>query len=129
MTTTATTSSRNIALAAARVVAGLLGAIQLAGATFFLLIAPDEAVWVGPWIDVPIVALTLSGIFLKLGLALLPGLTAARRITMGLLAVTIGVAVTLVKMPVYDEPEGVLFLLFDAVLLGLLTLGWRAARR
>lgn len=94
-----------------------------------MLIAPDEAVWVGPWIDVPIVALTLSGIFLKLGLALLPGLTAARRITMGLLAVTIGVAVTLVKMPVYDEPEGVLFLLFDAVLLGLLTLGWRAARR
>lgn len=129
MTTTVTTSSRNIALAAARVAAGLLGAIQLAGATFFLLIAPDEAVWVGPWIDVPIVALTLSGIFLKLGLALLPGLTATRRITMGLLAVTIGVAVTLVKIPMYDEPEGVLFLLFDAVLLGLLTLAWRAARR
>lgn len=129
MTTTVTTSSRNIALAAARVAAGLLGAIQLAGATFFLLIAPDEAVWVGPWIDVPIVALMLSGIFLKLGLALLPGLTAARRITMGFLAVTIGVAVTLVKIPVYDEPEGVLFLLFDAVLLGFLTLAWRAARR
>lgn len=129
MTTTVTTSSRNAALVTARVAAGLLGSIQLAGAIFFLFAAPDEAVWVGPWLDVPIVALTLSGIFLKLAVAVLPRLYVRRRIAMGFLAVAIGVGVTLVKIPVYNEPEGVLFIGLDAVLLGLLTLAWRAARR
>jgi hypothetical protein len=33
-----------------------------------------------------------------------------------------------VKIPVYDEPEGVLFLAFDTVLLGVLLLSWRATR-
>lgn len=128
MTTTITTSSRNVALATSRIVAGLLGAMQLSGAVYFVLIAPGEAVWVGPWLDVPIVVLMLAGIFLKLGVALLPGLHATRRITMGFLAVAIGAAVTLVKVPVYDEPEGILFLVFDAALLAVLTLAWRAAR-
>lgn len=129
MTTTTTTSSRNVALTASRFAAGLLGSMQLVGAVYFLLISPDEAVWVGLWLDVPIMALLLSGVFLKLGVALLPGLPATRRITMGFLAVGIGAAVTLVKIPVYNEPEGVLFLVFDAVLLALLTLAWRAAKR
>lgn len=129
MTTTTTTSSRNVALTASRFAAGLLGSMQLVGAVYFLLISPDEAVWVGLWLDVPIVALLLSGVLLKLGVALLPGLPATRRITMGFLAVGIGAAVTLVKIPVYNEPEGVLFLAFDAVLLALLTLAWRAAKR
>lgn len=127
--TTITHPIRNVPLIAARVLAGLLGAVQLAGASFFLLIAPEEAVWVGPWLDAPVVALTLSSIFLKLGLALLPGLAATRRIAMGLLAVAIGVAVTLLKISLYDEPEGVLFLAFDAVLLAVLTLAWRTAKR
>jgi hypothetical protein len=129
MTPTITTSSRNVALTASRVLAGLLGSMQLAGVVYFLLISPDEAVWVGPWIDVPIVALLLSGALLKLGVALLPGMPATRRITMGFLAVGIGTAVTLVKIPAYNEPEGVLALVFDAVLLALLTLAWRAAKR
>lgn len=129
MTTTTTTSPRNVALATARVAAGLLGTIQLAGAVFFIFIAREEAVWVGPWLDAPIVALMLSGILLKLGVAILPGLHATRRTAMGFLAVAIGIAVTLVKIPVYDEPESVLFLALDAVLLGLLTLAWRTARR
>jgi hypothetical protein len=129
MTTTITTSSRNVALTASRFAAGLLGTMQLVGAVYFLLISPDEAVWVGPWLDVPIVALLLSGVLLKLGVALLPGLPATRRITMGFLAVGIGTAVTIVKIPVYNEPEGALFLVFDAVLLALLTLAWRAAKR
>jgi hypothetical protein len=129
MTTTTTTSSRNIALTASRFAAGLLGTMQLVGAVYFLLISPDEAVWVGPWLDVPIVALLLSGVLLKLGVALLPGLPETRRITMGFLAVGIGTAVTIVKIPVYNEPEGVLFIVLDAVLLALLTWAWRAAKR
>lgn len=129
MTTTIAASSRNPALITARVIAGLLGASQLAGAIFFLFIVPDEAVWVGLWLDVPIVVLLVSGALLKLGVGVLPGLPPARRIAMGFLAVGIGVSVTLVKIPVYDEPEGVLFLIFDGVLLLFLTLARRAARR
>jgi hypothetical protein len=118
----------NRALAAARVVAGVLGVNGLLGATYFILIAPEQAVWVGPWVDVPVVALMLTGFFLKLGVALAPGLPADRRIRLGFLAVALGMAVTLVKIPVYDEPEGMLFLAFDAVLLGVLLLAWRATR-
>lgn len=129
MTDVVTSPPRNVPLVSARVLAGSLGALQLAGATYFLLIASEEAVWVGPWLDVPVVALTLSSIFLKLGLALLPALPDARRIAWGVLAVAIGVAVTLIKVSVYDEPEGVLFLAFDAVLLALLVLAWRTAKR
>jgi hypothetical protein len=130
MTSNTTTDVRtsNRALAAARVVAGLLGVNGLLGATYFILIAPEQAVWVGPWVDVPVVALMLTGFFLKLGVALAPGLPADRRIRLGFLAVALGMAVTLVKIPVYDEPEGMLFLAFDAVLLGVLLLAWRATR-
>lgn len=128
MTSTTAASSRNVPLIAARVVAGLLGGIQLAGAVFFLFIAPEGASWVGVWLDVPLVALLLSGIFLKLGLAVLPGLQAARRIAMGFLAITIGVVVTLLKVTMYDEPEAVLFLAVEAVLLLLLVLARRAGR-
>ena len=48
---------------------------------------------------------------------------------MGFLAVAIGAAVTLVKIPVCDEPEGILFLVLDPALLALLTSAWRATRR
>jgi hypothetical protein len=129
MTTTITSSSRSTALVAARLTAGLLGSVQLAGAVFFLLLAPEEAVWVGPWLDVPVVALTLSGICLKLVVAFLPRLHAVRRIAMGFLAVAIGATLTLVKVPVYDEPEGLIFLVFDVVLLLLLLLARRSTRR
>ena len=119
---------RNRALAAARIVAGILGCSQLVGVVYFVAIAPEEAVWVGPWVDVPVVALMVAGILLKIAVALVPGLPALRRITMGLGAVAIGMIVTLVKIPVYDEPEGVLFLAFDAVLLAILLLARRTAR-
>lgn len=132
-TTDGTTSGgnlrrRNHALTAARVTAGLLGLNGLAGATYFILMAPEEAVWVGPWVDVPVVALMLTGFLLKLGVAVLPRLAALRRIRLGFVAVALGMAVTLVKIPVYDEPEGVLFLAFDAVLLVILLLAWRGVR-
>lgn len=125
MTATVDRPTRSIALIAARVVAGLFGAVQLAGAIFFIFIAPEEAVWVGPWIDVPIVTIMLVGFLCKLALALLPGLEVDRRITLGLVAVAIGVAVTLVKIPVYDEPEGLAFLAVDGLLLLLLLLARR----
>ncbi|SCF09062.1 hypothetical protein GA0074695_3401 [Micromonospora viridifaciens] len=129
MTTTVTAPSRNIALISARVIAGLLGSVQLAGAAFFLLIAPEAGVWLGLWIDVPIVALTLSAIFLKLGVAFLPGLSAARRIAMGFVAFPLGIAVTLVKITAYHEPEGVTFVVIDTVLLLLVLLARRSERR
>lgn len=131
MTTTlsAAQSARNVPLAFARVFAGLLGTVQLAGAVYFLFIAREEAVWVGIWLDVPLVALTLFSIFLKLGLAVLPGLPATRRVALGFLAVIVGVAVALLKISLYDEPEGVLFMVFDAVLLTLLAFAWRTAKR
>lgn len=130
--TAATTPSvpathRNVALVATRVFAGLLGVIQLAGAAFFLFLAPEQAVWVGPWVDVPVVALLLTGVLLKLMVSVGPGLDPHRRIVLGLAAVAVGVAITLFKIPVYDEPEGVLFLAFDTVLLALLLLARRGA--
>lgn len=133
MTTTTTpyvaaTARRNAALTAARVVAGVLGGLQLAGMTYFGLVAPEEAVWVGPWVDAPVVGLMLAGLLLKLAVAVGPGLDRGRRIALGQLAVALGVAVTLVKIPVYDEPEGVVFIGADLVLLTLLLLARRSER-
>jgi len=129
MTTTTVPATRNVALITARVLAGLLGALGVGAASYFTFVIPDEVVWMGPWLDVPIVALIVSGALLKLGLAVLPGLPDSRRIAMGFLAVGIGFAVNLVKIPVYDEPEGVVILAFDTALLLLLALSRRAARR
>ena len=124
---TVSTSTRNAALTAARVMAAVIGAMQLAGFCFFMLVVPDdEVVWLGPWIDYPILTLLLTGVALKLTTAFAPALTAARRIRVGLAAVGVGVVVTSLKMPLYGEPEGVTFLVLD-LLLGWLLL--RARRR
>lgn len=132
MTTTTTrtvpVARRNVALVAARVFAGLFGASQVAGAAFFLLLAPEEAVWLGPWLDVPVIALLLGGALLKLTVAVGPGLDPHRRIGLGMVAAAVGIAVTLIKIPLYNEPEGVVVLAFDAVLLALLLLARRSAR-
>lgn len=129
MTSTVIPSTRNVPLAAARVLAGLVGAITLAGLVRFTLVVPEEAVWVGPWVDVPVVALMIVAALLKVTVALAPGMDADRRIGLGLLAVGLGMAVTLVKIPAYDEPEGVVFLGVDLVLVALLLLARHAARR
>jgi hypothetical protein len=130
MTSTAlVTTRRNVPLLAARALAGTLGASQLAGAVYFLLIAPEEAVWRGPWVDAPVVAVMLTGAFLKVVVAIAPGMQAARRIGLGLLAVGIGIGITLVKIPAYDEPEGVMFIAVDLVLGGLLLLARRGTRQ
>ncbi|MFK5645236.1 hypothetical protein ACI3ET_01790 [Ornithinimicrobium sp. LYQ121] len=117
------------ALLAARVLAGLMGVVQLAGASFFLFVAPEEAVWLGPSVDVPVVGIMLIGFALKLVFALWPGLPVSRRTMVGLAAVTFGMVVTLLKIPLYDEPEGVVFLAVDALLLALLLLARRGAAR
>ena len=119
---------RNLALTAARTVAGVLGALQVAGVTYFAFIAPEEAVWLGLWIDVPVLTLLLGGMVLKLVVGLAPRLPADRRIRVGFAAVGLSVAATLLKIPLYDEPEGVTFLALDAVLLTLLVLAARARR-
>jgi hypothetical protein len=92
-------------------------------------VAPEEAVWLGPWVDVPVVAVMLTGMLLKMVVALWPGLPAERRISLGLVAVGLGIAVTLLKIPLYDEPEGLIFLLVDGVLLLVLLAAGRADRR
>jgi hypothetical protein len=97
ITTTPTATRRNVALVATRAFAGLLGAMQLAGAVFFLFLAPEEAIWLGPWVDVPVVGLLLAGALLKLTVSVGPALDPHRRIALGLVAVAIGAAVTLVS--------------------------------
>lgn len=118
----------NLALVAARVLVGLSGASTLAGVVFFVVVVPEEAVWAGPWLDVPVVGLMVLAALLKLVVALAPGLDAGRRVRLGLLAVGLALAVTLVKIPVYDEPEGVMFLAVDVVLGGVLLLARRRTR-
>jgi hypothetical protein len=126
--TRSTTPTRNAALTAARVTAAVIGAMQLAGFTFFMLIAPDdEVVWLGPWIDYPILTLLLIGITLKLTTAFAPGLRPGLRIRIGLSAVALSVLVTLLKMPLYGEPEGATFLVLDGLLCWLLLRARRVA--
>ena len=121
--TASSAPTRNVALTAARVTAALIGGLQLAGFSFFMLVLPDdEVVWLGPWIDYPILTLLLTGVALKLATAFAPRLGPARRIRIGLLAVGLGVVVTLFKMPLYGEPEGATFLVLDALL------GWMLLR-
>lgn len=131
MTTLTTTAAptRNVALTVARVTAGIIGGLQLAGFSFFMLIVPDdEVVWLGPWIDYPILTLLLTGVALKLVTAFAPALGTDRRIRVGLLAAGLGVLVTLLKMPLYGEPEGVTFLVLDGLLVWLLLRARRSAR-
>ncbi len=126
--TRSTTPTRNVALTAARVTAAVIGAMQLAGFTFFMLILPDdEVVWLGPWVDYPILTLLLTGVALKLTTAIAPGLRPDLRIRIGLSAVAVSVLVTLLKMPLYGEPEGATFLVLDGLLCWLLLRARRVA--
>jgi hypothetical protein len=109
-------------LVAARVLAAALALFQLAGVVFFTVLAPEEAIWLGPLIDVPVVGLMVVGMLLKLACGVWPGLLPERRILLGLAGVALGFATNLVKIPLYDEPEGVVLMAVDTVLLVLLLL-------
>lgn len=112
-------------MTAARVFAAALALFQLAGVFFFTVLAREEAIWLGPLIDVPIVSLMVIGMLLKLVCGVWPRLLPERRILLGLAGVVIGFATNLVKIPLYDEPEGVLLMAADTVLLVLLLLARR----
>ncbi|GAA5165617.1 hypothetical protein [Ornithinimicrobium tianjinense] len=112
-------------LLSARVLATAFGLFQLAGVFFFTVLAPEEAVWLGPLIDVPVVAVMVLGMLLKVACGVWPRLSDERRIRVGLAGAIIGIAITLLKIPLYDEPEGVIFLAVDAGLLVLLLLARR----
>jgi hypothetical protein len=130
MTTTTDVAAppRNIALIAARVLGGVVGSLQVAGASYFMFVAPDEAVWLGLWIDIPVLTVLFTGMLLTLVMALAPGLEQLRRVRVGLIAVGLVVVATLVKIPLYDEPESVTVLGVEAVLLTLLLLAGRTAQ-
>ncbi len=127
--TTPTAQARRGTLLPTRVAAGVIGAAQVAGALNFLVINADQATWLGPWIDVPVTALLLTGVALKLTVAVWPRLAPSLRVRLALVAVVIGVATTIVKITSYDEPEAAAFLLADAVLLTFALIARRQSRR
>ena len=53
-------------LLTARVLATAFGLLQLAGVFFFTVLAPEEAVWLGPLVDVPVVFLVVDAVLLLL---------------------------------------------------------------
>lgn len=121
--------ARNLSLTSARALAALVGCLQSAGIVYFLVIDPGASVWHGPWVDVPVIAALVTAVGLKLATGLVPGLAAGARIRLGIAAVTLGIAVTLVKAPLYDEPEGLTIVVADLVLLALLLLARRTEER
>lgn len=127
-TTAPRLTRRNVALRIARTYAGVLGVLKLAGMGYFLLVVPEEALWLGLWIDVPVVAGLLAIALLQLAVALAPRVSPARRISLGFAAVGLDVAVTLVKVTLYDEPESATVLGLAAILLALLLLARRGER-
>lgn len=126
MTVTAVPVRRNAALTIARVLAGVLGIMKVGGITYFAVIAPEESVWRGPWIDVP----TLGGLFASTALLLVVAfatrLSHRTRITAGFVSAGLEVVVTIVKVSLYDEPESMSFLVFAAILAGILVWARRA---
>jgi hypothetical protein len=112
-------------LTAARCVAGLAGALGLAGIAYLVQVAPEEAVWTSPWVDVPLVAwkAVVSAGFLMVALA--PGIPAGSRVRIGTWLAAAEVLFSTVKIFGYDEPEGVTFVVVDLVILALLGLARR----
>lgn len=127
MSTTVAAVRPPAALTAARCLFGVAGAVKLAGATYFSFVA-SAAQGGDPegWIDWSVVvwSFSLALAFLALAAGLRPGRrTLVRGAVLLLLA---EVAFSLVKLTVYDEPEAVVFMAVDALLLGLLALSRRS---
>jgi hypothetical protein len=124
MTTTAVRPPvrRTALLQGTRVLLGLFGAFKLAGTAYFLFFATAEqggdpeglADWsVGVWSTALAVAFMVAAARLGKDRRVLPALA-------GVLLVDL--VFSAVKLTVYDEPEAVLFMAVDFVILGLLAL-------
>lgn len=123
-TTTAvrTPTRRDPLLQGTRVLIGLFGAVKLAGTVFFLFFATAEQNgdpeglldWsVGIWSTALAVALLVAAVRLGRDRRVLPALV---------VVLLVDLAFSAVKLTVYDEPESVLFMTVDFVILGLLAL-------
>jgi len=124
MTTTAVRPStrRDPLLTGTRVLLGAFGAFKLAGTVFFLFFATAEQNgdpegffdWtVGVWSTALALAFLVAAVRLGRDRRVLPALA-------GVLALDLVFSV--VKLTVYDEPEAVLFMAVDLVIIGLLAL-------
>lgn len=123
-TTTAvrTPTRRDPLLQGTRVLIGLFGAVKLAGTVFFLFFATAEQNgdpeglldWsVGIWSTALAVALLVAAVRLGRDRRVLPALA---------VVLLVDLSFSVVKLTVYDEPESVLFMTVDVVILGLLAL-------
>ena len=130
MTTTAVRPStrRDPLLTGTRVLLGAFGAFKLAGTAFFLFFATAEQNgdpeglldWsVGVWSTALAVAFMVAAVRLGKDPRVLPALA-------GVLLLDLGFST--VKLTVYNEPESVLFMTVDLVIIGLLALAVRRTR-
>lgn len=130
---TATTASvpggRNRPLVAARVLAGIAATLALFGVTYFTMFAREEAQFLGPWVDVPLITWKVGVCIALLAVALAPGLRAATRIQVGIVAAVAELGFTAIKVAFYDEPEAVTFAVLDLVIIGLLVAARRRSTR
>jgi hypothetical protein len=124
MTTTAVRPStwRDPLLTGTRVLLGAFGAFKLAGTAFFLFFATAEQNgepeglldWsVGIWSTALALAFVIAAVRLGRDRRVLPALA---------IVLLVDLAFSVVKLTVYDEPEAVLFMTVDVVILGLLAL-------
>ena len=124
MTTTAVRPStrRDPLLTGTRVLLGAYGAFKLAGTAYFLFFATAEqggdpeglGDWsVGIWSTALAVAFLVAAVRLGRDRRVLPALAAV---------LLLDLVFSLVKLTVYDEPEAVLFMAVDLVIVGLLAL-------
>jgi len=124
MTATAVRPStrRDALLTGTRVLLGAFGAFKLAGTAYFLFFATAEQNgdpeglldWsVGIWSTALAVAFLVAAVGLGRNRRVLPALAAV---------LALDLVFSAVKLTVYDEPEAVLFMAVDAVIIGLLAL-------
>jgi hypothetical protein len=125
MSTTAVRSParrRDALVRGTRVLLGLVGALKLAGTAYFLFVATAEQggdpEGVGDWL-VGVWSTALAVTFLVAAVRLGRDPRVVRWFGGVLL---LDLVFSTVKLTVYDEPEAVLFMAIDLVILGLLTL-------
>jgi hypothetical protein len=125
MSTTAVRSParrRDALVRGTRVLLGLVGALKLAGTAYFLFVATAEQggdpEGVGDWL-VGVWSTALAVTFLVAAVRLGRDPRVVRWFGGVLL---LDLVFTTVKLTVYDEPEAVLFMAVDLVILGLLAL-------